>query len=425
MNFSAVKQFLGRGYQQSVVRRAMLLAGLVVPAFGANFLVQYFAAVLLAPENFGVFYVANTLSNVLFSGSFILNIYFTRHLVFVAESAGTPMAFAAVRRIERTVVLWGAVVSAIVFVALAGVATQVGVQSRLVLLLVILDVYTSYVTDLGRVALQSLRRTVSLGLYSLVWMGLRLILCVLGMLLFGSVWAVLLGVIASTCIVYVGFHVWAARSAGASRSLLPALPSLTEFLPLIVGYGLVIVVSNLDVLFSYFLLSDVDLGIYSASSVFPKAILVVIMPLLQMLFSLMVGSRVSNQNFRLVVGKTGGVVLALAVAGAGAVWIMSSWLCGGRWGLRLCEPGTLDVLLFSVVPLALMRVVILLQFARGRDWIPVALILPVLAYLWFAWNSPRNIETVAAQFVVFSAAAFVFLVLVHVVFEAVRKPTAT
>ena len=59
---------LGSQYHNSVVRRTVILAGLGLPTFGANFLIPYFAADLLSPENFSLFYVATAVVNVLFSG---------------------------------------------------------------------------------------------------------------------------------------------------------------------------------------------------------------------------------------------------------------------------------------------------------------------------------------------------------------------
>lgn len=81
--FAELKGLIKRPYHDSVIRRAVILLALVVPAFAANMLIHYGAAALLAPDQFGVFYVANAISNVLFSGSLVLNMVFTRYLVSV------------------------------------------------------------------------------------------------------------------------------------------------------------------------------------------------------------------------------------------------------------------------------------------------------------------------------------------------------
>ena len=424
MSLGGVRQLVGRRYSDSVIRRTVLLAMLIAPAFGANFLVQYSAAALFPVADFGVFYVANTLGNVLFSGSLILNMYFTRHLVGIQQAAGEGAAFAAMRRLERIVVLWGGAVSALAFVALFNAAGRVGVQSWLVLLLIILDSYTAYVGDLGRVMLQSLRRTVQLGLYTLVWMVLRLVLCVVGILVFHSVWGALTGVVASSVVVWLGFHVWVAKSAGRVETELPSLPRILELLPFVAGYGLMIAVSNLDILLSYFLLSQEQVGIYSASSIFPKAILVVTMPLLQMLFPMLLSQQGSTRDFRVMLFKSVGVVAVLTALGTGLVWLASDWLCGGSWGLRNCQPGPLGVLLLSVIPLALLRILVLLQFTRGQDWLAIWLAVPTAAYVWLAWHSDRDIATVAWQFTGFAVVSLLFLLLVQGVAELLWRRAA-
>jgi O-antigen/teichoic acid export membrane protein len=423
-SLQGVRELAGRRYSDSVIRRTVLLALLVATAFGANFLVQYFAAALFPVADFGVFYVANTVGNILFSGSLILNMYFTRHLVGVQQLAGESAAFAAMRRLERVVIIWGAVGSAVIFLAMFNVASRVGVQSWLVLLLIILDSYTAYVGDLGRVMLQSLRRTVQLGLYTLIWMVLRLILCVVGIVVFDSVWGALAGVVASSVLVCLGFHVWVAKSAGRLETALPSLPRMVELLPFIAGYGLMIAMSNLDILLSYFLLPQADVGVYSASSIFPKAILVVTMPLLQMLFPMLLHQHASNRDFKVMMLKSLGVVAVLTAAGTAMVWLTADWLCGGSWGLRNCQPGPLDILLLSVVPLALLRILVLLQFTRGQDWLAIWLAIPTVLYVWVAWHSARDITTVAWQFAGFSGAALVFLLLVQAVAEMLRPRLA-
>ena len=408
MNHSKLKHLIGWRYESSIVRRSMILLGLGLPAFGAGLLTNYLAAALLPAEGFGVFYVASTLVNVLYSGSLVLNLFFTRYLVSVVQAAGQETAFAAARRVEWIVILWGSVCATAVFLVLLMIASQFGVQSRLIVLLVILDAFTAYVADLGRALLQSLRRTFMLGVYTLAWMLLRLLLCVVGILAFGTAWGALLGSVAASVIVFAGFHLGVATRARSVRTAVQPLPSPTTLLPAVLGYGLLIAVSNLDVLLSYFFLTDGDLAVYSASSVFPKAILVATTPLLQMLFPMMMGHP-ADRATRIIVRKSSGVVFALTVSGVAVFWLTSDWLCGGTWGLKLCQSPPLGILLLSVIPLALLRVFVLLQFARGRDWFTLWLIVPTMTYMVLAWMSVRSIATLAEGFAVFAAAVLVCL----------------
>src|SRR5262249_5964862 len=363
-----------------------------------------------------------TTGNILYSGANILNVFFTRHLAQIEQSAGEGSVFSAALALERSVILVGALCSCAVFGALLVVAKYVGVSSTLIVLLIVLDTYLAYVADLARVLLQSLRRTVLLGTYTLMWMVCRLVFCVAGAVIFRTVWAALLGSILSTLIVFLGFYVWMRRSADPSPSAAPARFPVSTLVPTTIGYCLLILLSNLDVVLSYLVLSSEDLGFYSASSVFPKAILVVITPFLQMLFPMMLIIKANAPQFDLTILKIGGVVFLLTSAAAGMIWLFSGWLCGGGWGLQLCQSDPLHMLLLSTLPLVVLRLLVLFQYARGHDLIALWLALPVAAYFFIIANSDRTVEAVARGFTTFSAGACIFFLAVCFLAAHAREP---
>jgi len=411
-----LKQFLSSGYENSVFRRTAVLIGFLVPASLANFAALYFMTSLLSPAEFGIFYVANTMGNVLFSGSLILNMFFARHLVTTRLAQGEEGAFAAVGLIGRAVIRWGALLGSGALVGMLLFSRNFGMQALSVIPLITLDAYTSYVADIGRAFFQSLRRTVWLGTYTLGWMTLRLILCVAGVFAFRTAFGALLGVVASTFLVCIAFRLWTKKRVNVTIESSP-LPSLNALLPSILGYGLLITISNLDVLLSYLILKDGKLGVYSASSIFPKAMLLVTLPFLQILFPAMMGGKPSDPESRRVAVKSGIVMAVLASGGIVGIWLLSGSLCGGKWGVSLCDPSLLYPLLFSVLPLSLLRVLVLLQFARSRDWLVSWLILPTIVCLYAATAHRWNAYGMAIGFSVFSTASFVFFLCIHLAAE--------
>jgi O-antigen/teichoic acid export membrane protein len=404
---------LTAGYHASVVRRLVVLATFVGPAFLANLLVYYFTARILSPENFGLFYVAVTTGYVAFSGSLVLNIFFTRYLVRVGG------AVSAARRIQRLVGFWGALISFAVFVLLLAASRYLGPQSPLIVLLIVVDTYLSYLADFGRAFLQSRHETWRLGSYTLAWTILRLLLCVLGAAVFGTVWAALLGSAVAAAAIFVGLQFLMARAetrdrtAAAEHAEAPKLPAFHTLLPVAFGYGLSMAISNLDILLIYFLLKNQDIGIYSASSVLPKGILAVTVPLSQMLFAVMIGDHESDQVFRVVIRKTISSIGLMTGAASLGIWLFTPWLCGGSFGLKLCAPAPLHLLLPSAVALSLLRISVLLEFVRQRDWLILSLFVPAAAYLLFAWYSKPAIDMLALQFTVFSVAALAFFTIVQ------------
>ncbi len=150
-----------------------------------------------------------------------------------------------------------------------------------------------------------------------------------------------------------------------------------------------VLVSNLDVLFRHASLEKTDLCIYAASSVFAKAALVVVTPLLQMLIPAMIGTDPSKRPFMVVVARIGGVIAALTAIGSGLVWLLSDQLCGSRFGLKICTPSLLTILLISVVPLLLLlRTLAIIEFARGRELLLLWLLFPAIMYSLFLFGKP-------------------------------------
>jgi O-antigen/teichoic acid export membrane protein len=398
-------------YQASIVRRVAVLLLFIGPAFLANLLVYYFTARILTPTNFGLFYVAVTIGNVAFSGSLVLNIFFTRYLVQInAKPEGDVVA--GTRRIQRVVGFWGAILSIAACALLIMLSKSVGAQSSPVVLLIVADTYAAYLADIGRAFLQARRETWRLGCYSLFWMILRLLLCVLASLMFGTVWAALLGSTLSSFIIFGGLQLILMRSAARRQQAAPPLRFAALF-PVALGYGLLMVVSNLDILLVYFLLRGGEIGAYSASSVFPKGILVATTPISQMLFAVMTGDRESTGVFGRAARKTIWVIATLTIAAAIAVWLSSPWICGGVHGLTLCMQSPLHVLLVSAVLLSILRITVLLEFVQQRDWLLLSLIFPTSAYLLVTWYANPGLEDLARQFTIFCGATLGFFIVVQ------------
>jgi O-antigen/teichoic acid export membrane protein len=398
----------------------MLLLALVVPAFCANFLVLYVCADLLTPSQFGIFYAANAIGNILYSGSLVINLYFTRFLADIRTDRGAVSLSHGLFRIQSFVAGWGAVIGSALIVLGVIAGAKVGVQSGVIITLVVFDAYTAYVGDLGRVLLQASRRTILLGTYTLVWMTLRLLFCVIGVLLFRTVWGALSGIVASALVMIVGMNIWLLRARRRDRnSAVDVLPSITSELPAVLCYGLLVAVTNLDILLGYFVLPDVNFGAYSASSILPKAVLAVIMPLQQMLFPMMAGG--SGTRADAIVGLKGAIVVAaVAMCGVAVTWLASGLLCGAPPGLVVCVPPLMSVMLWSVVPLALIRVLLLADFARRRYSRVLWLLLPSAGYVWWSVQQHAGVGSLAWGYVACSVVALVLLAVTRPPFGHLR-----
>jgi O-antigen/teichoic acid export membrane protein len=237
------------------------------------------------------------------------------------------------------------------------------------------------------------------------------------MVLLGTAASALLGIVLASFIVIAGLALLFPAADADSTAELPPLPSFRALVPVILGYGSLILVSNADVLLAYLLLRGDTLGVYSASSVLPKGILVVVTPLLQMLYPMMVWHDKAPPNLRLIVQKSAGTIFLLSSAIALAVFAFSGLLCGGSWGLRLCQPFPLKYLLAATVMLSVLRALVLIQSARGRDWMAVSLLVPAAAYLGIAAVSDHSVETLATEFMAFTSALLLYFCVVSLIVD--------
>lgn len=399
---------LGR-VQRSILRRGAMLLGISAPAFVINLSLYYVAARLLPPAQFGVLYLAITMSNVLFAPSVVISIYYSRHLVLLHNERGEHVTLHAVATLIAAVARAGALLSLATMGVLLLVRVWLGVQSIPVIVLVVLTTYAAYVADTARIAYQGLSRFFRLGIYFLSWCIARVGLCVVGLQLLERVWAGLVGigvgVMAVFSVFYAGLRL---RLRASERPADLKLPAPKLMLPVALGYGLFIGISYLDIFLGYLLLGQEALGRYSASSVLPKGLLVITMPVVQVLFPAIVGhGRDGGVGLRML-GK--GALLTLATAGGAAavIYLAADYVCAGQYGIKLCERLPMGAMLVAAVALCLVRVLVVAQFARGRDWHPLLLVFPTVAYAVIAATSPVDILDMAQQFAMFAVALLLF-----------------
>lgn len=366
--------------KNSVYRRTFLHAAIIAPGFLANYLIYFFSERLLLREDFGNFYVALTIGNILFSASLVLNLFFSKYLVRVAYINSESSVFFVIQKIEKIVILIGFIISCLLFLVFLYFSFLIGVQSKFIIFLIILEAYTSYIADLGRVFFQVIDRPISLGIYTTVWLLLRFILCITFLWVFKTVWAGMLGIVISAAIIYSCFRVWVnLHKQEKCKIILPKL-SPANLVITSIGYGLLVIVSNMDVLAAYILLLPNQLSIYSSSSIFTKAIPILITPLLQMLFPMIIGTGDFPLDLKINIKKIIGVTLLFSLSAIIFINFFSNKFCGNQWGLILCNELTLQILSFSVIPITLLRVIVIIQLARTHEKFTGWLILPIIFY---------------------------------------------
>lgn len=421
--------FFGRakaaGMERSVVRRALLLMGFVLPGHVLNYALLVGGAHLLGSVAFGIFYASISIINVLIAPSVIIGLFIARHLAQIRAKVGTNAAIDAFRMLFRATARWGVAGAALGSVVLGLIGSLVGVESVVLIVLIVATTYAIYLFEAVRAGFQGLQWIVLLGVTSLTWMAARFTLGMLGIAVVGAPWAGLAGILLAGVVTCALFHhvivrTQASSAAGAPESFV-GIRKLAEFSA---SYGLFAVIMYLDVLLGYLALDRGTLGIYAASTMLPKAIVVLSMPVAQVLFPVLTSEESAGRMSLASVAKGLGLTLCLSGMGAMALVLLSQSFCTGTFSIKICDPGLMRVLALSAVPICLIRVIVMIQLARGRDLHPLLLAVPSAAYVaYLSGLDAYTIYEFAKAYVIFVWAALGFYVLACLL--PARHPPAT
>lgn len=193
------------GWNQSVLRRAILLLLFTFPAAALNLAFTYTASHFLSPGDFGIFYTAITAINILFAPATVVNLFFSRFVATAFARHGKEEGKAAVATMLLVVSKW-IILASMACLALVGAAGFANdLFSPTVGTLIVVIVATSYFAECGRIILQGEHRFVRLGIYTLGWMTARFVFGLAGLWLFGTVWGALAGVVLSAPIIFILF----------------------------------------------------------------------------------------------------------------------------------------------------------------------------------------------------------------------------
>src|SRR3990167_1947761 len=146
--FIKIKRHTIRQYlKNSIFCRVGWFSSILLLAFLFNFFLMYVASRIMHQDDFGILYVAITISNILFSGSSILNIFFTRQVTKAYHAYGTNAVNVLGRQIEYSLIRWGFLIATVVFMVFYGLGSHMGVKSATLMLLICIDVYIAYIAD--------------------------------------------------------------------------------------------------------------------------------------------------------------------------------------------------------------------------------------------------------------------------------------
>jgi len=408
---------------RSIIRRSALVLSFTIPGLFLNLLLIYLAAEELSAEAFGVFYVSISIVNILVAPSLILSLYYARHFVAVSLADGPDHAIAAFKLCVRRILRWGTLVAVLVLLLLSGIGYLTGITAFGVVGLIVLIAHGAYVADAVRTALQSLQRFAAFGVYGFVWMALRFLLGGGAILMVGTVWAGLSGIfLAGLAVFGAGYWLLVRRLHPTAEVHMAEDPPLGAVPAFALSYGLLIAIVYLDIMLGYLFLDHAALSVYSASSVLPKGIVVATMPIVQVFFTTFLFSRREVVPLKWALVAKGFALTTLLAGAAIAVLILvPEPLCGGRYGIGFCDADAMAVIALSTLPLCILRVLVLTQLARGREWHPLLLAPPTGLFVRYVALRHLDVADLALAFTVFSYGLLIFYALVSNPVQMIRR----
>ena len=352
--------------RQSIVRRSLAVMVFYVAGHGFNYLLLATTNRMLEPELFGLFYLSISLINVLGTPGLVLAMSLAQRFAGLSSAAGSDAVIHDLNRVLLFYVKWGSAAALAGAAALAVAGRFLGVESFAIVILIPAVAYAEVMFEIIRACLQGLQRFTWFGMSWVIRCVAQYTFAVAALYLFDSVLSGLSGFLVATVLVNLGV-----------RSILPARPSApvgdkgrdgqlpwrTEILPQVSAYGLFTLLANLDVLLGYILLSHEQLGVYAASSILPKAIVTVTLPVAQVLLPVVAVRYQAGESSRWAIVKAVMTVFVLGSCGALVLWFGSDLACSSRFGIRFCEPGLMALLAAAAVPLAVMRVLVVTSLA--------------------------------------------------------------
>lgn len=396
-------------WQHSVIRRSVVVLAFSGPAMLFNLGLAYVATTLLSPDEFGIFYLAITITNVAFAPSVVLTLFYSRYFVVTAAKMGEQATLHVIRDYVKKVSLWAGLLSFVTLAGLLAFGELIGISAPKIIFLIVLTDYLAYIAETARAAMQGLHQFVRLGLYTMFWMGFRFLLAIAGLVLFETVSAGLLGVALSAMMVFPYFYVRLNKQLKfpAPETKLK-LPKFSNILPVALGYSTFVLISYLDILLAYFVLNQSELGAYSASTVLPKGIILLTMPIMQVVFPVIVGKHHGVLLKPELIVRSIAITLFTAIFAATALILSDVLLCSGDFGIKYCQTSLITTMALAAIPLCLVRLFVMIQFAMGRDWMPLLLIVPTLIYFAYAYQFTTGMQQLAAEFMVFSYGLFIY-----------------
>ena len=376
--------------RHSIIRRSLILTTFYISGHGFYYLLLLIANAMLDPTGFGRLYTGWAVLNVLVAPISIIALLLSSYFAETNSSKGPAFVSRMLARIAAIALPWTAVTVLLLEVLFYLGGRLIGVDSLALILVLPLTAVSFLGVEVVRASLQGTLRFVAYGASWFLWCVAQCAVGAAGLLLTRSPWGCFAGMLVANLLTLGGLC-WAVAGNGSAAA--PAAPAATEDSPKLASYSLrrarafcsafvgFVLFNNADIFLAYLILSPADLGIYTASSVLPKAIVTATQPVVQIILPVVISIQGEGEDTSQAVMKAIFAAFALGAAAFVVLWAGSDLACGAPHGIRFCTSPLMLLLAAAAVPLSVIRTLVTADVAHGRYWLPH---LPFLALVVFA-----------------------------------------
>jgi O-antigen/teichoic acid export membrane protein len=375
--------------RHSIIRRSSYIMIFFLAGHAFYYLLVLTANFKLDSAGFGRFYLGWVTLNILVAPGAVLTLSLTTHFAEINRTMGVDGVIAATKSVATNLLPWAIVVVLFTELLLFFSGMAVGADSAVMIGMLPLTALSSIMVDTLRAAYQGMLRFLWFGVSWPLWCLAQFLFGATGLSITGAPWAAFLGMFVANCVTLIVllWSLWRARerrSGLAEKTTIGAVVlarSLRDMLPLCAALAVIVVFTNADVLMAYLKLSSVALGVYSASAVLPKAIVTATQPVVQVILPIATTVRDDPTKVREAMLKAIGMTFALAACGAFALWLLSGEACGGRFGIKFCQPDVLTTLALAAIAISVTRTITIGDVLAGRTWRPHITIIALSAFV--------------------------------------------
>jgi len=372
--------------RHSIIRRSLILTTFYISGHGFYYLLLLIANGMLDPIGFGRLYTGWAVLNVLVAPISIMALLLSSYFAQANASNGPAFVSRMLARVAAIALPWAAATVLLLEVLFYLGGRLIGVDSLALILVLPLTAVSFLGVEILRASLQGTLRFAAYGASWFLWCVAQCAVGALGLLLTGSPWGCFAGMLVANLLTLGGLC-WAVAGGGATA------PDATEDGPKLASYSLrralafcsafvgFVLFNNADIFLAYLILSPADLGVYTASSVLPKAIVTATQPVVQIILPVVISIQGEGEDTSQAVMKAIFAAFALGAAAFVVLWAGSDLACGSPHGIRFCTSPLMLLLAAAAVPLSVIRTLVTADVAHGRYWLPH---LPFLALAVFA-----------------------------------------